>query len=97
MGFGVWKATVVVGLQARLARLTLKTRAEVPMLLYVAGLGCVTYGFWSAWHPLGWIFGGASLAWTAIMYEKISVARAEAEKLEKLISPASPASPACRR
>lgn len=32
----------------------------VPLLLVIAGLGCIAYGVWSIYHPLGWIVTGLS-------------------------------------
>jgi hypothetical protein len=80
--FGKTRATILVGLQARILSLSLKTKAEVPMILYVVGMALITTGFWLAWHPLGWIFGGGALSWMAVQYEKISAAQAEVRELE---------------
>jgi hypothetical protein len=78
------RARWIVGFQAFWMGLTLKTRAEVPMIFYVVGMSLIAKGCWEAWHPLGWIYGGGALAWLSVQYEKITTAKAEAEKLEKL-------------
>lgn len=36
----------------------------------VIAFGLVAYGFWLAWHPLGWIVGGVLLALTAYLVDR---------------------------
>jgi hypothetical protein len=91
--FGKARATILVGFQAKLLALSLKTRAEIPMILYVIGMALITTGFWMAWHPLGWIYGGGALAWMAIQYEKITATQAELRELEKMGIPGNPRNP----
>jgi hypothetical protein len=61
-----------------------KIGRQLPLILYLGGMGLITRGCWMAWHPLGWIFLGAVLVHWAWTSEKSEIARAEAEKLEKL-------------
>lgn len=39
-------------------------------LFVVCGLALAAYGFWLAWHPLGFILGGLMLIITGILYER---------------------------
>jgi hypothetical protein len=91
--FGKMRATILVGFQAKVLALSLKTRAEIPMILYVIGMALITVGFWMAWRPLGWIFGGTALAWMAVQYEKITSTQAEIRELEKKFPGMQPPSP----
>lgn len=44
------------------------SRREATLAAAIAvGLGCITYGVWLAWAPLGWIVGGLSFVVVAIL------------------------------
>ena len=46
------------------------TKISIADLATLAGLAATSYGFWLAWHPLGFILGGCGLAGLGILYER---------------------------
>lgn len=44
----------------------------VKHLLFMAGVLLICYGFWLAWHPLGWILLGAVVVYSALLFDKSS-------------------------
>ena len=79
-----WQARMVVGFQAWILKLSLRTRSEVPVILYVLGMILVANGLRMIYPPAAWIFLGGVLVHWALASERDSRSRVEAEKLEKM-------------
>lgn len=47
--------------------------ATVFLLLILTGLGAVAYGFYLAWHPLGFIVGGLLLISFAMLINQVEL------------------------
>jgi hypothetical protein len=45
-------------------------------LVVLAGFAATSYGFWLAWHPLGFMLGGLGLAGLGILHERGAAASA---------------------
>lgn len=54
--------------------------AEWPLIVYVCGLGLLTYGVWGFSHAAGLIVGGALLAGSAFLYARNEREREHAEE-----------------
>lgn len=39
---------------------------HVPNIAFTVALGCLAYGFWLAWPPLGWIVPASIVLWIVV-------------------------------
>jgi hypothetical protein len=51
----------------------------IPDLIFLVGLGALSYGFWLAWRPLGFIVGGIVLAAAGGLLGRDAQRRAESK------------------